>query len=214
MNKIIKLIVQALCDHHYEHDGSCYTCKHCDADFNSIHQCRITKLLTVLVAVMAVASCNTLPTTQYITNRPDLASVPAKSIRLGEFTSRVDDKGTISCRMADVTTPGGIPLTQYIKDAVQAELIASGRYSETGQTELKGYLDNIDSNTIGNGYWKLGFTLASNNGSHASVYIRHDVETTLNGLESCKILARELMPAVQDLMKELLTDKQMKQLVK
>lgn len=114
-----------------------------------------------------------------------------------------------SCRlMGPIQASDGMSIPQFVEKAFNDEFKFASVYSDAG-TALTGTLTKIEfSSTSGltNGWWDLGLTLTSSNGKTMSAENRYEFKSGFDAITACNQTAQALGPAVQDLIKKVVSD--------
>lgn len=116
----------------------------------------------------------------------------------------------VGCRLAgDIKTPDKTSIPTFIGKAFNDEFEFAGLYSDTG-LELTGQLTRIafssSSGILNEGWWEFNLLLKSSNGRAINVVSRYDFVSSISGESACLLTAQALTPAVQDLIKNTVTD--------
>ena len=123
-----------------------------------------------------------------------------------------DDLREIGCLSDSIEPPDNASFASYMRASLISELAAAGRYSKTGFVTLTGTvqkakLDFVKKIGLGaqGGQRTLVLKLNSSNGANVTVEASHTYHTGWAPIR-CHLAAEALMPAVQKLMYELITD--------
>ena len=183
-------------------------------DKTSVLKLRIGLIATVL----ATAGCASIPPTivdRYATNANVLDYLYADGssrIGVGSFDSLPTDLREVACLSDGIAPPDNENYASYIRASLISELAAAERYSNTASVTLTGIveqakLDFIKKIGLGaqGGQWTFVLTVTSSNGASVTVEASYEYHTGWAPIR-CHIAAEALMPAVQILMYELITD--------
>lgn len=110
--------------------------------------------------------------------------------------------------MGPIQASDGMTIPQFVEKAFTDELKFASLYSDTG-VALTGSINRIEfSSTSGltNGYWHLGMELKSSNGRSMSFDNRYEFKSGFDAITACNQTAQALGPAVQDLIKKVVTN--------
>ena len=84
------------------------------------------------------------------------------TVGLGEFTESTEI-GTLVCRLINpIDVSRGMTRPEYIRDALQTELLLAGAYSAESEIRISGKLDDLSFNSWFPGRWYITFTASSN----------------------------------------------------
>ncbi|MBY8966827.1 hypothetical protein KHP57_14060 [Algiphilus sp. NNCM1] len=161
--------------------------------------------LKIGVAVLATAimsGCSTYAANRYaisVDNVTALKQLNGKKLSVGSFTASEPGKTEIMCRgVGPIKTPDGQTFENFIKKALEDELKIAEVYSASAPVTLTGNLDAIDFSST-SGTWNLALTVKSSNGNSISVTENYSYKTSFYGETACNQTAQALMPAVQNL---------------
>lgn len=166
-------------------------------------------LLSIAMASAVLTGCTTMSGARYnvsVDNNQALKAHAGAAIRLATLDSVTYDA---NCRLAGPIKPlDGMTIPQLIQKAFNDEFKFADVYSENG-IALNGKMDKIafsSSEGLTNGWWDLGITLSSSNGRSMSVSNRYDFKSGFDAMTACNHTAQALGPAIQDLIKKVVTD--------
>lgn len=161
------------------------------------------RMFLLLFVALFLGGCSTYATNPYSISADDvvaLRSISVKGVDVGAFTATKPGLSRIMCRaVGPITTPSGVPFSQYIRKAFVDELKIAEKYSPHSSTVLSGNLDSIDFSSE-RGLWHLVLTVSSSNGRSISVSENYAYATSFFGETACNQTAQALMPATQALM--------------
>lgn len=173
--------------------------------------------LCLLVCVTAAAACSGYTANTYSVSAENvvaLRQLPSEnSINVGEFTSDLDFKKTLSCRGgAPLGVPGDKAFHEYIREALVTELMIAERFAPNAPVTLTGKLNALDFESMG-GSWNLDVTFVSSNGKSISIKDSYSYESSIIADSACQQTAQAFMPAVQQMIKRLITHPDFKSLL-
>lgn len=189
------------------------------------HKMSRNKAEEVLLGVMACAillvsgcaSINALPysvSTQNVIEIKDRWGDLNKKVKLSNFTASPNAGGPINCRLVGPIDPTpGKTIPQYIRDAFQDELYLAGMYASTSEVEITANIDKLEFSSFGTGYWDITLTIASNKFSGYQVATHYEFATSFDAVNGCRNTANAFGPAVQNLIRKMVTDPQFKRLL-
>jgi predicted NAD/FAD-dependent oxidoreductase len=131
-----------------------------------------------------------------------------KKVNVSEFTSYQPDLKSITCRAAgSVGTPDNISFEQYIHDAFVSELKLADKYDKNSPITIHGHLEKVDFNSnIGTAEWTFTLKATSTNSKSIIVNSTHEFSGSFVADKACQEVAQEFVPAVQQLIKDLVTN--------
>lgn len=178
---------------------------------------KIIKIITISFIALYFSGCS-FNTSKYgasFENIEALKNYNGIEIAVKPFTSVKPGNSSITCRGAGaVVTPGKESFETYIYDAFVSELKVAGIYQEQAEIVLSGHFTDIDFNSnIGNGKWVFELTATSNNDSTLQISTKHEFSTNWVADKACQQVAQEFAPAVQVLIRDLITNPEFKQLI-
>lgn len=111
--------------------------------------------LLVLALGLALAACTTAAPPSYsgtIDNIRTLDTLPQGKVSLGPFTSKGSVGDSMTIRASTFEAPNKGSFADYLKSALQAELVSDGRFDATAQVVISGeLLANVVNADIGTG---------------------------------------------------------------
>lgn len=126
------------------------------------------------------------------------------------------EKEDSNCRlMGPIKAADGMTITEFIASAFNDEFKFADIYDQNG-IRLEGEVTKIEFSSIDgitNGHWMLGLTLRSSNGTQMSSNVNYKFKSGFDAITACNQTADALGAAVQDLVKETVTDPRFKLLV-
>jgi hypothetical protein len=134
-------------------------------------------------------------------------------VALGTFSATKPGVSVITCRGAGpVTTPGKIPYESYIEGALRDEFRLAGIYDPNSRLVLGGNLELVDfSSNIGVARWMLTLKLSSGDASYTTL-TEHPFSTNYFGDKACQQVAQAFVPAVQQLIRDVVASPRFKSL--
>lgn len=139
----------------------------------------------------------------------------ATPVRIGKFSATNEGESKVMCRLATpVGTPDGMTFAKYIEDALATELEMGNMIDPKSKITVTGNLDSLYGSTmLGNAYWEFKVTIASNNGKSFTVNSRYDYESSYTAYSACSEMQRSYLPAVQQLVNQIVTHPQFGELL-
>lgn len=175
------------------------------------------KIIITGLAAIYISGCS-FNTSKYgasFENIETLKSYHGAKVSVKPFTSIKPGKSSISCRAAgSVVTPKSEPFESYIHDAFVSELKLAGIYNDQSDIILSGHFTEMDFNSnIGNGKWTFELVASSTTDNSVNISSKHEFSTNWIADKACQQVAQEFSPAVQVLIRDLITNPKFKDLV-
>lgn len=183
---------------------------------------RQISLLVLGLAGLALSGCSTYRPPAYSASAENVlaikaadpanieVSVPAVTGPATLKSGKGDE--SIMCRGAGpVAPPEGQTFESYIHDSMVSELKLAGVYSEAAQKAIKLNITAMDfSSALSGGEWD--FTVDITIGSQAPYTVRegYKFDSSWVADKACQQVAQSLTPAVQELLKKVVTDDKFK----
>lgn len=166
------------------------------------------RLLAIVAACALLGGCANLTTQRYSSSADNVVALRALSnnpVNVGTFASWKPGLKSIGCRgVGPVLTPDGETYADYIRKALTDELKLANAYSATSPITITGNLGSADFASM-DGKWMFALTATSTNGKSVSVESMHKYPGNFGGDAACAATRDAFMPAVQDLIKKLVT---------
>lgn len=171
--------------------------------------------LAVLLALCSGCASNQALVADLYTPDPAvqdaLRPLEGVTLAVGEFDSAEERFDSVSCLEKPIGLPFAGTIAEYIGDGVETELVAAGLYDDDAAiaiggtvTDLRLRLDGkLGSGAIG-ATWIVGLRLVSSNGRSVSVRTGSAYRTGFE-FANCYQVAKSLMPIVQKLLREAMT---------
>jgi len=102
--------------------------------------------------------------------------------------------------------PGKTP-SQYIKDAFQEELLMAQAYDIKGPP-IDGRIEELSFSSVSPAYWQITMTVKSPVDNGYKVSVKYPFDTSFSAMGACKNVADAFGPAVQELLKKVVTNPQ------
>ena len=129
-------------------------------------------------------------------------SEKGQKISVGEFTAAKPGEKTIFCRGAgNVKVSGEHSFESYIREAFINELKLGELYDPKSETEIKGFLDEIEMGSFNPGKWRIRMTFSSQGKEPFSVESVYEFPSHWIAEHACQKVAQEFVPAVQKFIK-------------
>jgi hypothetical protein len=174
------------------------------------------KLALVILSILLIQGCSTYSTDRYSINAGNVVALKAydTNVGVGEFTATVPGKTSVTCRaVGPIPTPDGETFEDYIRNALVSEMQIAEIYTENGKVILTGNLNQIKPSSV-SGTWDISLTVNSSNGKNLTVEEKYEFKTSYYGETACNQTAQALMPAVQNVISQVVTHPKFSSLVK
>lgn len=133
----------------------------------------------------------------------DLAALPAKKLRVGAFEGGPE---TVSCRLASISPPDRQSFAAFIRDAFIDELSLAGLIADKSGPELRGTIKSMDVDcNVGTGVWAIEFEYSLEGTPLVAVKSDYEFEGAYYGLTVFNNAQQALVPAVQELLRKIVT---------
>ena len=163
------------------------------------------KKLVLAITVLALSACSTMQPPRYAVSVDNTQVLKKLSGINGEFVSLNQPvKFSSGCRLTRPIEPAdGLTIPQFITKAFNDELKMAEKYSKDA-VKITGDITKIELSSISgvtNGYWNLGLSLNSTNGTNLTVNNKYSFKSGFVGITACNAVTDALPSAVQDLIK-------------
>lgn len=164
-------------------------------------------------AVVCSAGCETTNSIPYKASTTNIITVQktlqaeGKKVSIGSVSmaAGVDDSPLCRLNGPIKVAPGKSP-AQYIKDAFQEELFAAGVYAPDAPTVISGTITSLSFSSVSPASWNIAMAVQSNTSAGYSVSTKYEFGTSWSAFSACKNVADAFGPAVQALLKEVVSD--------
>ncbi len=130
-----------------------------------------------------------------------------KKVAIGKIAMRTGVEENLLCRLAGpVVVAPGKTLTQYVQDAFQEELFAAQVYLPTSPNVLNGTIEALQFSSVSPASWDISMKISSTtNTAGYSVSVKFPFGTSWDAMSACKNVADAFGPAVQELLKQVVS---------
>ena len=142
-------------------------------------------------------------------NTTEISNKNFSSFSIGEL--KIDNNLIPKCRFTKNQILA-TPINKFIQFAFNEELRKAGVY-EYGKNVLTGNVKELDYSTFGSGYWNLTLELSSANGKFITNKIKIDFPVEINSTKSCDNAAEVFPKLVQQLIFEIVSNDDFKDLI-
>ena len=176
------------------------------------------KIYTVSLVLLTLASCETTSTRPYQASTDNVMkfqrviSETGNKVNLGYFSNDSNPLGM--CRLnGPVDVSPGKTIAQYIKEAMQTELLMAQAYDESSAVTINAQLNDLNFSSVSPAKWTFELALSSNVSSGYTVSSSYNFKTSYSAVSACRNVADAFGPAVQDLIKEVISHPGFKALI-
>ena len=173
--------------------------------------------LATLSSVIAISACSTYTVNNYGISAENIELMKAMDgvqFAVNQFTATKPGLVKIQCRGAGpVSTPNKESFESYITAALVSELKISGIYSESSDIRIDGFLEKLDfSSNVGSGKWMFNVDVSNSAGVSYKVNSVFEFSTNWVADKACQQVAQAFVPAVQNLIKDIVSNEKFKEL--
>jgi len=176
-----------------------------------------SSLALSLLAILALSGCETYRITGYQPSPATTAAIVASQITpvaVLPFSASKPGLASITCRAAGPVTVAP-NFAGYIENAFISELRKAGAYDPSSPIKISGKLEEVDFSTaITNTTWILSLTISKAEHQGFTVTSTRQFEGSFFGPVACSMARDYFIPAVQQLVREVLLDPRFKQMTK
>jgi len=177
-------------------------------------------MIAVCVLSLSVFGCSTTNSIPYKASTANVISIQrmlqsqGKKVSIGTITSAPGVEDAPMCRlMGPVVVAPGKSLPQYIKDAFQEELFLAQVYDPNASTKIDCRVEALSLSSVAPANWDITMSVKSNISSGYTVSVRFPFNTSWDAYSACKNVADAFGPAVQELLKQVVTHPEFNSLV-
>lgn len=180
------------------------------------------KLLFIIPAIAVLATgCSTTNSIPYkastgnvITLQNTLKASNTK-VNIGAFSMGNGIDEELMCRMlGPVKVAPGKTLSTFIKEAFQEELFLAQVYDSAAPLTIEGRIEKLTFSSVSPANWEIAMRVSSNKSSGYTVSVKYNYDTSFDAFSACRNVADAFSPAVQELLRQVVTNPQFTQLVK
>ena len=175
--------------------------------------------LAGLAALAAGCSTtNSIPhkaSTQNVISLQNTPKAADRKVNLGPFSMAGGVEEEPMCRlMGPVKVAPGKSLPTFIREAFQEELFLAGGYDSNAPSTLEGRIEKLSFSSVAPAHWDLAMRVSSNHAPGYLVSVRYGFTTSFDAFSACKNVADAFAPAVQELLRQVVTHPQFPQLIR
>lgn len=176
------------------------------------------KTVSIAAIALLASGCSTMTPARYavsVDNNQALKQYAGSAVKMASVTA--EGPYDANCRlMGPIQASDNMSIPQFVEKAFNDELKFANVYSENG-VALKGVLTKISFSSmtgLTNGVWDLAMKLDSSNGKSMTVESSYGFKSGFDAITACNQTAQALGPAVQDLIKKVVTDPKLASLLR
>ena len=181
----------------------------------------LVKTGMLLAAVALLAGCSTTNSIPYkastnnvITLQNTLKASNTK-VTLGTFSMANGVTEELMCRlMGPVKVAPGKTMSTFIKEAFQEELFLAQAYDTNAPVKIEGQIEKMSFSSVSPANWEVSMRVSSNKSPGYTVAVKYNYDTSFDAWSACKNVADAFAPAVQELLRQVVSNPQFTQLVK
>ncbi len=178
-------------------------------------------LIAFVSMALILSGCETTnsipydPSTTNIITIQNTLKKEGKKVSVGNITLAPGIEESPMCRLnGPVKVAPGKSLPRYIEEAFQEELFMAGVYDSNAETNINGKIEKLSFSSVSPAYWDISMKISSNVFPGYVVSIHYPFDTSWTAYSACKNVANAFGPAVQSLLKEVVSDPRFSALVK
>ncbi len=136
-------------------------------------------------------------------------------VTLGSFSLAAGVEEELMCRLlGPVKVAPGKTLSAFIKEAFQEELFLAQAYDTNAPIKIEGKIERLSFSSVSPANWEIAMRVSSNKSPGYSVAVKYNYDTSFDAFSACRNVADAFSPAVQELLRQVVTNPQFNQLVK
>ena len=133
----------------------------------------------------------------------DLAALRPQSLVVGNFEGGPE---SVSCRLFPISPPDRQSFAQFIREAFVDELSLAGLVADKSGMEVRGSIKSLDVNcNVGTGLWTIAFEYSVAGKPSVLVKTDYEFEGAFAGVTVFNNAQQALVPAVQELIRQIVT---------
>lgn len=174
---------------------------------------RAIGLISLAGVVVLLAGCETTNSIPYQSSTTNVIAIqealspPTHKINVGTVEMAPGTDEHLRCRLlGPVKVAPGKTLSQYIKDALIKELFTAQAYDPRGTVVVNATISNLSFSSISPADWKIEMTVNSTKSPGYTVSVDYRFNTSWTAYSACKNVADAFGPAVQELIKQIVTN--------
>lgn len=181
----------------------------------------VTRIAILANFAGLLAGCETTNSIPYKASTTNVIAIQqslqaqGKKVAVGSITMANGVEENPLCRlMGPVVVAPGKTLPQYIKDAFQEELFMAQVYQHNAPAVIDGRLEKLSFSSVSPASWDITMSVKSGSTPGYTVVVKYPFDTSWTANSACKNVADAFAPAVQELLKQVVTHPQFSSLAK
>lgn len=173
------------------------------------------KLISVVALALVLSGCETTNSIPYKASTANIIAIQqglqakGKKVSIGSVSLAPGIEESPLCRLnGPVKVAPGKSLSTYIKDALQEELFMAQVYQPNAGSVIDGRLEALSFSSVSPASWDITMSVKSTTSPGYTVSVKYPFETSWTAYSACKNVADAFGPAVQELLKEVVTHPQ------
>jgi hypothetical protein len=173
---------------------------------------KIALVVAICGAGALLAGCETTNSIPYKASPSNVIaiqqSLQSTKVSVGDVGLAPGVEESPMCRMmGEVKVAPGKTPSQYIKDAFQEELLMAQAYDVKGPA-IEGRIEELSFSSVSPAYWQIAMSVKSPANKGYKVSVKYPFDTSFTAMGACKNVADAFGPAVQELLKQVVTNPQ------
>lgn len=181
---------------------------------------KIAKVCLITISAVVMASCSTTNSIPYKASTSNVITIQNnlkasnKKVTLGTFSMASGVTEDLMCRlMGPVKVAPGKTMSTFIKEAFQEELFLAQAYDSDAPVKIEGVIEKMSFSSVSPANWELSMRLSSNKSPGYSVTVKYNYDTSFDAISACRNVADAFSPAVQELLRQVVSNPQFTQLI-
>lgn len=162
-----------------------------------------------------VAGCSTINSSPYkastsnvIAIQQALASTDTQ-LNVGTFTLAAGIDESPNCRLlGPVDVTAGKSVSIYIKEAFEEELFLAKAYDPRALVSVNGVIERLTFSSVSPASWDIALRVSTAESAGFTSAVNYRFNTSFDAFSACQNVANAFGPAVQELLKRVVTDPQ------
>ena len=175
----------------------------------------------VIGSALLAAGCETTNSIPYKASTTNVITIQqsmqaqGKKVSIGQVDAATGVDQNPNCRLVGpVTVAPGKSLAQYIKEAMTEELFLAQVYQPNAASVLDARIEELSFSSTSPAYWSIKLNVKSNQSEGYTVAVKYGFDTSWSAQSACKNVADAFGPAIQELLKQVVTNQKFALLTK
>lgn len=182
---------------------------------------KFIKVGIIAAAAVIATGCSTTNSIPYKASTGNVITIqntlkPSNTkVTLGTFAMGSGVSENLMCRlMGPVKVSPGKTMSTFIKEAFQEELFLAQSYDSNAPVAIEGRIEKLAFSSVSPANWEIAMHVSSNKSPGYTVAVKYNYDTSFDAFSACKNVADAFNPAVQELIRQVVSNPQFNQLVK